>query len=207
MLGREVIYVRWLVSGLISLVKGWMRLFYKPRLDYVDASMKEKERAQPCVYIANHTSLKDALLMLSVLPAGTSALIAKDWYDKPMLHWFLKAAGCIPCDRYALDTSWLREARSKLQEGQSILVFPEGKTRKDGKTSAFKPGFAMLAATSGASVVCVAIQAPYRILRSVHIMVDTPIRLDKTKAMNSKYLVKQSVMCRNRVDYLKQMRR
>ena len=57
-------------------------------------------------------------------------MVAKDWYEKPQFNWFLKNNRCIPMDRYGLDTAWLRHAREALKSGQSVIIYPEGRTGK-----------------------------------------------------------------------------
>lgn len=188
----------------VSILMGYMRALYRPRAYDENGDVLSKvDFSSPCVVIANHTSHKDAIFLMSALGRNVVSLVARDWYEKPQFKWIMKSAGCIPCDRNGLDTEWIREAVAAVKNGESVLVFPEGRTRKDGEMNEFKSGFAMLAALSGAPVVCIGLTGEYRAFRKTHYIVGEPRRLDRALGMKSDYLRDQSEEFRGYVDILR----
>lgn len=184
-----------------------MRTVFRP-CAHADADSENSTAASaaktPSVIIANHTSHKDALFLFSTIrDTDIAMLVARDWYDKPQFNWIMKRAGCIPCDRFGLDTAWLRDALSALKDGKSILIFPEGRTRNDGELNEFKSGFSMLASLSGAPVISIGLSGKYKPFCKTHYVVGAPETLDRTKSMNSEYLKEKSDEFRLTVSRLK----
>lgn len=50
-------------------------------------------------------------------------IVAKDWFEKKSINWYLKNARCIPMDRYGVDTGWLRNSKEAVKKGESIIIF------------------------------------------------------------------------------------
>lgn len=131
-----------------TLIKLYIRAVYRP--DCVDKPKNDGA----VVYISNHSSRLDGLMMLAALAEEKPyALVAKDWFDIKVCKPVFEAARGIPLNRYGLDTSWLREATDKLKKGSSVIIFPEGHTVRDGEIKEFKSGFVMLSVLTGAKVV------------------------------------------------------
>ncbi|MBR6772321.1 MAG: 1-acyl-sn-glycerol-3-phosphate acyltransferase [Clostridia bacterium] len=106
------------------------------------------------VYITNHSSRLDGLMMLAALSKEKPyALVAKDWFDIKILKPVFECSRGIPLNRYGLDTSWLHTATDRLKNGSSIIIFPEGHTVRDGEIKEFKSGFVMLSLLTGAKIV------------------------------------------------------
>lgn len=130
-----------------ALIKLYIKAVYRP----VCVNKPKNEGA--AVYITNHSSRLDGLMMMAALSEEKPyALIAKDWFDIKICKPVFEAAKGIPLNRYGLDTSWLHTATDKLKSGNSVVVFPEGHTVFDGEIKEFKSGFLMLALMTGAKV-------------------------------------------------------
>ncbi len=187
----------------VGLIKGYMRLVYRPRFTYADESLQTENFDKPSVIIANHCDHRDAVFLMASLGGKISTLTARDWYEKPQYKWVLKDAGCIPCDRGGLDTEWLREAREAIANGRSVLIFPEGHTRHDGEMSEFKSGFALLAVMTSAPVVCIGLSGKYRKFRHTYACIGTPTPTERTLHIDSKSLAQESAAYREKVDNLR----
>ena len=153
----------------------------------------------PCVIVANHTSATNALVLLSTLRGRVVCLVARDWYEKPLWHSWMVQSESIPVDRFGVDTQWLRDCAQALHEGKSILIFPEGRVRKDGITDDFKPGFALLASFADVPVVPVTFCSRYTPLRHARLAMGLPLQPDRRKAMDSAYLQRFSQETREAV--------
>jgi 1-acyl-sn-glycerol-3-phosphate acyltransferase len=102
------------------------------------------------IVVANHISGLDPLLLIAASRRPLRFLIAKEEYERPVLHWLFKAAGCIPVDRIGKAELALRQALRALQAGEVIAIFPHGKIHLDtDPPRKLKGGVARLAAWSG----------------------------------------------------------
>ncbi len=105
------------------------------------------------IYYANHTSHLDTLVIWAALPGPvrviTSPAAAEDYWNASALRRWLAhrifRAVLIPRERIQRDNHPLDRLASCLQAGRSILIFPEGTRRSDGKVGVFKSGLFHLA--------------------------------------------------------------
>ncbi|MFX6254409.1 lysophospholipid acyltransferase family protein, partial [Acinetobacter baumannii] len=76
---------------------------------------------------------------------------------KGFIGWAITSLGTFPVARGTGDTGALRIARTTLENGGTLLIFPEG-TRNDGQTlNPLQPGVLLLADKSAAQIVPVGI--------------------------------------------------
>ncbi len=170
---------------IVFIFKIIMRILYTPKVMFTNKAVQGTKINSPCVIIANHTHLFDPILIETTLRGKMTAVVAKDWYEKKSVHWLLKLAKCIPCDRYNLDTEWFLLAKRAIDEGKSIIIFPEGKCNTDGRISEFKSGYAFLARTYKLPVLCLGINGIFSILHRTRIIIDVPEKVERTKGIPS----------------------
>ncbi len=188
----------------IVLVRFYMYVVYRPKAHFVDKSIQTNKLKEPCIVIANHTTIVDPPFILSILKGKKSIVIAKDWYEKPGINWICRAANGVPCDRFNLDTEWALLAKKELKKGRSVVIFPEGKCREDGDLNEFKSGFAFLARSTGYPVVSIGLDGKYTFGHRIHYVVDVPRKIERTKGVSSSVdLENQSAQLRERVKLLK----
>lgn len=121
-----------------------------------------KDVPKAFVVIANHSSHLDAPLIMGALPrkqarylaAGAAADYFFDvWWRRGLTALFFNA---FPVDRSGSNPRSV-SAKSLLDRGVPLLVFPEGTRSKTGEMGRFKPGAASLAIASGVPCVPVAL--------------------------------------------------
>lgn len=119
------------------------------------------------VFMANHQSLMDIPVLLTTLPGETRMLAKKGLFQIPVFGWSLKAGGFIPVDRgnRAAAKETFQAAIRCLEEGHSVLVFPEETRSKDGELLPFKPGGFLMALKTGFPIVPVGIEGTLTIRR------------------------------------------
>ncbi|MFT4028326.1 MAG: lysophospholipid acyltransferase family protein [Protaetiibacter sp.] len=114
------------------------------------------------VVVANHSSHLDAPLILGALPrrlarylaAGAAADYFFDvWWRRGLTALFFNA---FPVDRTGVNPRSV-SARSLLERGVPLLVFPEGTRSKTGELGHFKPGAASLAIATEVPCIPVAL--------------------------------------------------
>lgn len=77
---------------------------------------------RPSVVVANHPSLLDALLLLSVVPNGV-CIMKRALRSVPVISGFAQRAGYIP---YSEAPELIQAATAELRRGGVVIVFPEG---------------------------------------------------------------------------------
>jgi 1-acyl-sn-glycerol-3-phosphate acyltransferase len=111
------------------------------------------------VFAANHASHVDAPLLLTSVPAPwRSRLVvgaAADYFFATRVTGALSALalGAIPIDRSRVNRRSADLASSLIDEGWSLLIFPEGGRSPDGWGQPFRGGAAFLSIRSGVPVV------------------------------------------------------
>lgn len=150
------------MNFVLGIVKAGMYIMFRPKVIWKNPAMKKSLKNKPCIFIANHTSHTDGLFAGAVLNRFKPySLVAKDWYDKKGMGFFLKHARTIPIDRYNPDADWYVKGQEIVGKGFPMLIFPEGSTSKDGKMKEFKPGAALLASKMSVPIIPCAISGGY----------------------------------------------
>ncbi len=122
------------------------------------------------VFAANHHSHLDTPLLLTALPAPWRYKVvigaAADYFFGTRVTGALSALviGAIPIDRARVSRSSTDLARDLIDEGWSLVVFPEGGRSPDGWGQPFRGGAAFIAQRAGIPVVPVHIEGTGRIL-------------------------------------------
>jgi len=108
----------------------------------------------PVIVAANHTSTLDPLALAVGSPRRMIRfLMAREYYKIPILRRFFRWAGCIAVSRSGSDAPAIRAALGALRAGDVVGVFPEGGISENQALRPGKPGIALLALLSGATVV------------------------------------------------------
>ena len=89
---------------------------------------------KPCIYIANHKSYLDVIIIASLVPQKIKYLGKKEVFDWPLIGFFAKYSGQIAVhreDKESRHNAYELMKRS-INEGFSIVLFPEGGWRNLG---------------------------------------------------------------------------
>jgi 1-acyl-sn-glycerol-3-phosphate acyltransferase len=115
----------------------------------------------PVLVIANHCSNVDGMLFIAyIIPAMGRAMV---WLGKeeamrwPLFGWGMRQNGVVGVRRGAGDLEAFKLARSVLDDGRPLTIFPEGTRSPDGALQAAKEGATVLAIRSGAPILPIAI--------------------------------------------------
>jgi 1-acyl-sn-glycerol-3-phosphate acyltransferase len=124
----------------------------------------------PVIFAANHASHIDTPLLLTTLPVEfrhrTVVAAASDYFFdrtwKSVLWAFALAA--IPIERSRVNRKSADTAAALLEDGWSLVIFPEGGRSPDGWTQPFRGGAAYLARRTGRPVVPVYLHGTRHVL-------------------------------------------
>lgn len=158
-----------------SLLRFYIWLFYRPRLNFLGGDLPH----EPVIFASNHTGLLDGLIIVTGMwrMGRPVTLMAKEWFDIPLLKPIFEYSRCIPVKRTGVDTSWLRMSISSIKDGgHNFLIFPEGHTSRSGEIDTFQNGVLFLASKTGSQIVPIW-HNPARIFFGTEIRVGEPMSL------------------------------
>jgi len=117
------------------------------------------------LFMANHASFFDMLILAGWLPGKRSGLEAAEHFSWPLWGSWLKRSGMIPIDRKNARSSMrsLKAAAEKLKNGWSVLILPEGTRSRDGKMLPFRKLPFKLAKMGEADIVPVGLNGTFGI--------------------------------------------
>lgn len=112
---------------------------------------------QSCILVANHSSIYDTPILFTAIP-GQLRIIAKLGLKYvPFIGWHLQRAGHLLIDRRNPGAAVLKKMHRMVQQGASLIVFPEGVRTLDGRVMKFKGGVFLLAIETGLPIVPVSV--------------------------------------------------
>lgn len=131
-----------LLSRPLLLVTLWLLVGANPR--WINNKPSSRQR----IYFANHTSHLDAITLWMSLPAHlrkrTRPVAARDYWDKGLLRPYLakKVLRAVLIDRKVSkqQRDVLAPLQQALEEGDSLIIFPEGTRSPQAQPQAFKGG-------------------------------------------------------------------
>jgi len=157
-------------SGDLSLLCGryWSRLTCFLNGIKVEVHGEEnvlRDRAQ--VFVSNHQGYFDIFALMGYLPVQIRWFSKRVLFWIPFMGWTMSAARFISIDRSDRKSAHkaLMEAITRVRQGKSVVIFPEGTRSPDGRVQAFKKGSLVLAQRSGAPIVPVSISGSFRVIR------------------------------------------
>jgi 1-acyl-sn-glycerol-3-phosphate acyltransferase len=127
-----------------------------------------------CLFVANHVNIFDAFVVYSAIPQFLRGLELESHFRIPAYGWMMRRFGNIPVRKNptAAQTKELyRRTRAALDDGVSLVVFPEGGRTRDGHVGPFKAGAFRMAVQFGYPVVPVAITGSFEFNRKGNWMI------------------------------------
>lgn len=117
--------------------------------------------SEPALYAAKHQAMFETL-ELALMLNGPVLVMKSELARIPVWGWAARRYGVIVVDRAGAGQAMrqmMREARTALDAGRSIVIFPEGTRVRPGETPPLRAGFAGLYRSLGVPVVPVALDS------------------------------------------------
>jgi 1-acyl-sn-glycerol-3-phosphate acyltransferase len=129
---------------MLNAICGFVRFFTGVQVRWLGTQPQQVQR----IYFANHTSHFDCLVLLSVLPRNIRKLVrpagaADYWTATPIRNWFSqKIMHVIPIERLRLTktNNPIKPLIQALEQGSSLIIFPEGGRSATAEIRKFKSG-------------------------------------------------------------------
>lgn len=138
----------WLVTGLtaVGAFVAW-RILYRESLEAVTEvvlwplyrvrghgpGLERFPPTGPVFVVANHSAWFDPLWLGTVLPRRIIPMMTSLFYDLPVLRWLMVHvvhAIRVQCATYRREAPELEEAIAALDQGECVVIFPEGRMRR-----------------------------------------------------------------------------
>ena len=120
-------------------------------------------------------------------------MVKKELMYNKLGIWFWNKIGCFPVDRGKADVHALEVAEKHLNDGDLLLIFPEGTRNALEKGKKMKKGAAMIAVQSHSPIIPVGISGSFKLFSKIKIRIGKPMDL-------STYFSKEEISARDYID-------
>lgn len=130
-------------------------------VDYTVKGIVAPLAGQPYLYAAKHQSAFETMALYLLIDRPVFVL-KRELLWIPIFGWYLKWVGCIAIDRSKgaeMIPHMIEQAKVMVEQGRSIIVFPEGTRRPPNAPPKYKRGIAHLAAALQVPTIPVALNA------------------------------------------------
>lgn len=157
----------------------------------------------PTIIVSNHINHIDGTIISYIFRRySPHNMAAKDRIEQGgFVTWYLTKAKCIPIDRQTLSTDWLRLAVKTLAvDKECVAIYPEGRHGKNREILPFHSGVTTIAAMSGAQLIMVYNDGPYKLFHRVKLIVSEPFTLEPaSEGLTADYIAAQTDALRDRM--------
>jgi 1-acyl-sn-glycerol-3-phosphate acyltransferase len=106
------------------------------------------------IVVSNHTCSLDPLILQTACKRRLIRfMMAREYYLKKPFHYLYRILEVIPVNRSGNDTASIRTSLRTLKDGRCLGMFPEGRIGVNGRLLDGRQGVALMALSSGATVV------------------------------------------------------
>lgn len=134
------------------MVRGLLRVRWR-----LEVSGLEHLPPPPYLITPNHGSELDAVVLSAALPFRPTYLAARELERFPWLFRLIRWFNPVFVRRGLADVGSVKACIARLQGGDVLVIFPEGRVVPDGELGPFHPGAAFVALRAGVPLVPVAL--------------------------------------------------
>lgn len=130
-------------------VVGYVRVVYRARV----VGLEHVPRTGPYIIAPSHRSMLDIPLAGAITTRRIRFMGKAPLFRVPVLGTIFRALGGFPVERDGGDVGPVRDSLRILQEGEPLVVYPEGSRQRGRDIAPLQPGAAYLAAKAGVPIV------------------------------------------------------
>ena len=151
-----------------KVVGQWARSLLKVAGAKVTVKGQENLHDGAAVYVANHQGNFDVPIMLGYIGTPKPLLAKIEIAKLPFIRDWMKFLRCIFIDRNNVRQAMnsLKQATEQVEQGYSIVVFPEGTRSKGEQFGEFKNGAFRIAVKAGVPIVPIRISGSYKLMEA-----------------------------------------
>lgn len=202
-----IIFVHWHNAKFVWYVQRfWAKSICRMFLLPIDVSGLENiDPKQSYVCVSNHQSMFDVFLIYGWLPIIFKWLMKQELRKVPFVGTACKAAGHIFINRSNSKSAMnsILEAKSVLQDGVSLVIFPEGTRTRDGEIGRFKRGAFAIASDLNLPILPITLDGcfealpkgkPYAHRNKISMHIGKPISIEGMEQEEAMQLVRNAVI-------------
>ncbi|MFM7233489.1 MAG: lysophospholipid acyltransferase family protein [Flavobacteriales bacterium] len=148
------------------------RYFFSPvilflaRVQLKVTGLENLDLEKPSIYVSNHVSHLDVVCIAKAIPIGLFYIAKKELKSVPFLGQYMTLIGHIFIDRKNREQAMIsmRKAAQLINDGKSVITFPEGTRSSDGRLSLFKKGTFVIAKEGAIDIQPIAVLNADKIL-------------------------------------------
>jgi 1-acyl-sn-glycerol-3-phosphate acyltransferase len=144
--------LRWVFRGILTLGFG-LRV----------TGEKHIPPSGPVILAANHRSQIDPVVVAAAVPRRCTFLAAAELLTMPVLGALIRPFRPVPIKRGRFDRGAIQECLARLEHGEALVIFPEGKISTDGRLQPAHDGLAFLATQARVPIVPIGIAGTYEV--------------------------------------------
>ena len=161
-----------------ALIKIYLKLVYRTK--YIGEENLPKDGGY--ILCANHVSALDPFF-LACGKVKECAFIAKaELFKFGFIRLVAKWFNIYPIKRGTGDIGGMKKAISLVNEGKTLVMFPEGTRSKDGKLGEGKSGVSLIAKKTGCVLVPCAINGKAKLFKKTKVIYGKPFILNEVKS-------------------------
>jgi len=142
----------------------------------IKVSGKENMPHEGGVIVAiNHRSNWDVVVAGAVSPRQLGYMAKAELFNNKLFGALIRALGAFPVHRGKGDIGAIKSALTRLRDGETVAMFPEGRRVRDNEKATAKPGAVMIAHKAKVPVVPVKISGKYRFMSKLCVTFGEPI--------------------------------
>lgn len=126
------------------------------------------------IFASNHLSNLDPPTIAMASPRIVHFMAKEELFQNVFLARLFRWLYAFPVKRSAADRQAIRTALDVLQQGNPLLIFPEGTRKMKGTLQKIERGVGFIAMKADAPVIPVIIRGEYKLFRSVTIIFGKP---------------------------------
>ncbi|ADY56676.1 1-acyl-sn-glycerol-3-phosphate acyltransferase [Syntrophobotulus glycolicus DSM 8271] len=176
-------------------VKRWAQSLVSLSGSKIKVTGEENVPAErPVVFVSNHQGNFDIPILLGYIQKPKAFIAKVELAKMPMVSTWMRHMKCVFMDRSDIRQSLrtIAEAASYLQNGYSMVIFPEGTRSKGMALGEFKPGSFKLAVKAKALIVPVTIRGSYQIMEAQKFIIKpAEVEIVISKPIETKNLTKE----------------
>ena len=154
----------------------------------MEVTGRENIPSENCVFISNHQAIFDGFVLLAYIDKPFGFIAKKEIKKIPLVSKWIQSIGSIYIDRESPRESikTIKKSIEKINQGDSMLIFPEGTRSLSSNMNSFKKGSMKLAIKSKVAIVPITIDGTYNVLEvgtkvtgnKVKMVIHKPIYVD-----------------------------